>query len=242
MARQRRGIWPTRGISQKNKIIRMRHGRLRHKLGRNPEKRRHLVRNLLNFLFRDDRIHTTLARGKMLIDRVDQLVALAHRSRPQDLQKLGKQLHPDIVQRLTSVIVPRIRSFKSSSLRGASKESKKSIGDGVQSFDCFFQDNANGMIQRPFGVKFMRGALGQTGGSFCREQMPKEQDAFIGPFARLWRLGERRGDRAPMAFVELMHTSMDLKETLKKYQREYQKTDLLQYPQPTAQKFLHKLR
>jgi len=54
----------------------MRHGKDHRKLKRNPAHRKALLKNLLNSLIQEERIHTTLARAKELRRIADRAITL----------------------------------------------------------------------------------------------------------------------------------------------------------------------
>jgi large subunit ribosomal protein L17 len=87
----------------------MRHGKNRHKLGRDTAHRKALLANLSKELIEHERIETTVAKAKAVKPEVEKLITLARRgdlhARRQALAALGQDKF--VVYKLFEEIAPR---------------------------------------------------------------------------------------------------------------------------------------
>ena len=87
----------------------MRHGKNRHKLGRDKAHRKALLANLSKELIEHERIETTVAKAKAVKPEVEKLITLARRgdlhARRQALAALGQDKF--VVYKLFEEIAPR---------------------------------------------------------------------------------------------------------------------------------------
>ncbi len=86
----------------------MRHNKSGRRLGRKPDHRQHMMRNMVTSFFENERITTTVTRAKELRKLVDKMITLGKRgdlhARRQALQVLRDQ---QVVTKLFEMIAPR---------------------------------------------------------------------------------------------------------------------------------------
>ena len=86
----------------------MRHNKTGRRLGRKPDHRQHMMRNMVTSFFQNEKITTTVTRAKELRKLVDRMITLGKRgdlhARRQALQVLRD---PKTVGKLFEMIAPR---------------------------------------------------------------------------------------------------------------------------------------
>lgn len=86
----------------------MRHNKSGRRLGRKPDHRQHMMRNMVTSFFENERITTTVTRAKELRKLVDRMITLGKRgdlhARRQALQIIRD---PKIAAKLFDLIAPR---------------------------------------------------------------------------------------------------------------------------------------
>lgn len=86
----------------------MRHNKTGRRLGRKPDHRQHMMRNMVTSFFEHEKITTTVTRAKELRKLVDKMITLGKRgdlhARRQALQVIRDQ---KIVAKLFEMIAPR---------------------------------------------------------------------------------------------------------------------------------------
>ena len=86
----------------------MRHNKSGRRLGRKPDHRQHMMRNMVTSFFEHERITTTVTRAKELRKLVDKMITLGKRgdlhARRQALQVIREQ---KVVTKLFEMIAPR---------------------------------------------------------------------------------------------------------------------------------------
>ena len=86
----------------------MRHNKSGRRLGRKPDHRQHMMRNMVTSFFENERITTTVTRAKELRKLVDKMITLGKRgdlhARRQALQVIREQ---KVVAKLFEMIAPR---------------------------------------------------------------------------------------------------------------------------------------
>lgn len=86
----------------------MRHRFPTHKLNRNPEKRAKLLTNLRTFLFEHDRIQTTLARAKALLEDVPKVLSICKTGGLGSVTKLVTK--PVVAERIMDLVNDRYKN------------------------------------------------------------------------------------------------------------------------------------
>lgn len=86
----------------------MRHNKSGRRLGRKPDHRQHMMRNMVTSFFENEKINTTVTRAKELRKLVDKMITLGKRgdlhARRQALQVIRD---PKVVAKLFEMIAPR---------------------------------------------------------------------------------------------------------------------------------------
>lgn len=86
----------------------MRHNKTGRRLGRKPDHRQHMMRNMVTSFFQNEKITTTVTRAKELRKLVDRMITLGKRgdlhARRQALQVIRD---PKVVGKLFEMIAPR---------------------------------------------------------------------------------------------------------------------------------------
>ncbi len=86
----------------------MRHNKSGRTLGRKPDHRQHMMRNMVTSFFQNEQITTTVTRAKELRKLAEKMITLAKRgdlhSRRQALRVIRE---PKVVSRLFEMIAPR---------------------------------------------------------------------------------------------------------------------------------------
>jgi len=86
----------------------MRHNKSGRRLGRKPDHRQHMMRNMVTSFFENEKITTTVTRAKELRKLVDKMITLGKRG---DLharrQALGVIRDPKVVAKVFEMIAPR---------------------------------------------------------------------------------------------------------------------------------------
>ncbi len=86
----------------------MRHNKTGRRLGRKPDHRQHMMRNMVTSFFQSEKITTTVTRAKELRKLVDRMITLGKRgdlhARRQALQVIRD---PQAVAKLFEMIAPR---------------------------------------------------------------------------------------------------------------------------------------
>lgn len=86
----------------------MRHNKSGRRLGRKPDHRQHMMRNMVTSFFENEKITTTVTRAKELRKLVDKMITLGKRgdlhARRQALQVIREQ---KVVAKLFDMIAPR---------------------------------------------------------------------------------------------------------------------------------------
>lgn len=86
----------------------MRHNKTGRRLGRKPDHRQHMMRNMVTSFFENEKITTTVTRAKELRKLVDKMITLGKRgdlhARRQALQVIADH---NVVAKLFEMIAPR---------------------------------------------------------------------------------------------------------------------------------------
>ena len=156
----------------------MRHGKAGRKFGRNTSHRRALLRMLAGNLFLHERIETTEAKAKELRRIADRLITKATR--------LGDELTVD-VGKLKDEERDRVLAERMHAQRTVAKflprRLAKTYSDGtIEEID---------LLHKLFHEVAPR-------------YMARVKEGKGGGYTRLVRLGNRRGDNAPMVIIELL--------------------------------------
>jgi large subunit ribosomal protein L17 len=164
----------------------MRHGKAGRHLGRSSGHRRALYRNLITELFRHERIETTEAKARAVRPLAERLVTKARKARAERVVELAKQRNS---QKLAAWFNVR-RADQLIALADKGDEA------------------ALGRMAAEMALHARRQLLAEltdhdVAHKLVEEIAPRFEDR-PGGYTRMFKLGERQGDAARMALLELV--------------------------------------
>lgn len=164
----------------------MRHGKAGRHLGRSSGHRRALYRNLITELFRHERIQTTEAKARAVRPLAERLVTKARKARAERVVELAKQ-------RNTEKLAAWFNSRRADQLIALADE-----GD----------EDTLGRMAAEMALHARRQLLAEltdhdVAHKLVEEIAPRFEDR-PGGYTRMFKLGERKGDAARMAILELV--------------------------------------
>lgn len=164
----------------------MRHGKAGRHLKRTGGHRRALYRNLMTELFRHERIETTEAKARAIRPLAERLVTKARRGRSERVADLAKQRN---VQTLSAWFTPK-RAQQLIELADHGDEKALSQMSAQVALHARRQVLAT-LTDKDVAHKLVD------------EIAPRFEDR-PGGYTRMFKLGQRKGDAAPMALLELV--------------------------------------
>ena len=164
----------------------MRHRRAGRHLKRSSGQRRALYRTLMTELFRHEQITTTEAKARAIRPLAEKLLTNARRGRAERLVELAKQR--DAV---------RLSAWFSA------KRSEQLIELAEQGEDVALEKMAHALALHARRQVLARLDDKQVAHKLVDEIAPRFDDR-PGGYTRMFKLGVRRGDAAPMALLELV--------------------------------------
>jgi large subunit ribosomal protein L17 len=164
----------------------MRHGKAGRHLGRSSGHRRALYRNLITELFRHERIETTEAKARAIRPQAERLVTKARKARAERVVELAKQ-------RDSQKLAAWFNARRADQLIALADE-----GD----------EAALGRMAAEMALHTRRQLLAEltdhdVAHKLVEEIAPRFEDR-PGGYTRMFKLGERKGDAARMALLELV--------------------------------------
>ncbi|NLF11198.1 MAG: 50S ribosomal protein L17 [Anaerolineaceae bacterium] len=164
----------------------MRHGKAGRHLGRSSGHRRALYRNLITELFRHERIRTTEAKARAVRPLAERLVTKARKARAERVVELAKQ-------RNTEKLAAWFNARRADQLIALADE-----GD----------EDTLGRMAAEMALHARRQLLAEltdhdVAHKLVEEIAPRFEDR-PGGYTRMFKLGERKGDAARMAILELV--------------------------------------
>jgi large subunit ribosomal protein L17 len=164
----------------------MRHGKAGRHLGRSSGHRRALYRNLITELFRHERIQTTEAKARAVRPLAERLVTKARKARAERVVELAMERNK---QKLAAWFNVR---------RADQLIALADQGD----------EEALGRMAAEMALHARRQLLAEltdhdVAHKLVEEIAPRFEDR-PGGYTRMFKLGERRGDAARMALLELV--------------------------------------
>lgn len=174
----------------------MRHRVAGRRLNRSDGHRRALYRNLITELFRHERIQTTEAKARAIRSKAEKLITLSRRgqsdtildlARANDEQGLAALVQTKRAQKLLSL------AREAGELDGEEQETKDAeLEQAVRAMGVHARRQAAGRLADPEVVRKLFDELG-----------PRYQGR-PGGYTRILKLGQRKGDGASMALIELV--------------------------------------
>jgi len=164
----------------------MRHGKAGRHLGRSSGHRRALYRNLITELFRHERIQTTEAKARAVRPLAERLVTKARKARAERVVELAKQ-------RNNEKLAAWFNARRADQLIALADE-----GD----------EDTLGRMAAEMALHARRQLLAEltdhdVAHKLVEEIAPRFEDR-PGGYTRMFKLGERKGDAARMAVLELV--------------------------------------
>ena len=172
----------------------MRHRIAGRKLGRTSGQRRALYRNLITDLFRHERLETTRVKARAIRGQAEKLITLSRRGQVDRILELVQANDEAGLARLIQA-----------------KRAKKLLVLGQTEGDGASPDETQAALEsavRLMAVHARRQAAAQLNGPEIVQKLfdelgPRYQDR-PGGYTRILKLGQRKGDAAPMALIELV--------------------------------------
>lgn len=164
----------------------MRHRRTGRHLKRSSGHRQALYRNLMTELFRHEQITTTEAKARAIRPLAERLVTKARKARADRLMDLARQRN---VQKLSAWFNPR-RAGQLIEL--AEQEDEEALEQMAQQMALHARRQVLAVLTDK-----------QIAHKLVDEIAPRFEDR-PGGYVRLFKLGMRQGDAAPMAKLELV--------------------------------------
>ena len=163
----------------------MRHRIAGRKLSRTSGQRRALYRNLITDLLRHERLQTTRVKARAIRAHAEKLITLSRRGQVDRILELVRANDEPALGRLIQVKRAR-RLF---ALR---EQNEEALESAVRLMAVHARRQAAAQLNGPEVVKKLFDDLG-----------PRYQDR-PGGYTRTLKLGQRKGDAAPMALIELV--------------------------------------
>jgi large subunit ribosomal protein L17 len=167
----------------------MRHRIAGRKLGRTSGQRRALYRSLITDLFRYERLRTTQVKARAIRGHAEKLITLSRRGQTERILELARANDEVALSRL-------IQAKRAKKLLALAQEETDEGQDTLES------------AVRLMGVQARRRAAAQLNSPEIVQKLfdelgPRYQDR-PGGYTRIFKLGQRKGDAAPLALIELV--------------------------------------
>ena len=166
----------------------MRHRIAGRKLGRTSGQRKALYRNLITDLFRHERLETTQVKARAIRAQAEKLITLSRRGQVDRILELVEANDEAGLARL----IQAKRARKLIALADTPDASEAALEAAVHQMAVHARRLAAARLNGPEIVQKLFDELG-----------PRYQDR-PGGYTRILKLGQRKGDAAPMALIELV--------------------------------------
>ena len=174
----------------------MRHRVAGRRLSRSGGHRKALYRNLITDLFRHERIQTTEAKARAIRSQAEKLITLSRRGQTDSILELAQA---NDEQGLAALVQTK-RAKKLVALAG---EAQALSGDEQEAKEAQLEQNV-----RALGVNARRkAAAGLNDPQVVRklfDELGPRYQGRPGGYTRILKLGQRQGDGAWMALIELV--------------------------------------
>jgi large subunit ribosomal protein L17 len=172
----------------------MRHRIAGRTLGRTGGQRKALYRNLISDLFRYERLQTTRVKARAIRGHAEKLITLSRRGQSDLILELARANDEVALARL-------VQAKRAKKLIALAQAPEGEATEGRP-------ENALESAVRQIGVHARRQAAAQLNGREIVQKLfdelgPRYQDR-PGGYTRILKLGQRKGDAAPMAIIELV--------------------------------------
>jgi large subunit ribosomal protein L17 len=174
----------------------MRHRVAGRKLGRSSGHRKALYRNLITDLLRHERLQTTEAKARAIRGKAEKLITLSRRGQTDTILDLAKA---NDEQRLAALV----QTKRAKKLLALVEQAQALVGEEQAVKEAELEQTVRAM-----GVHARRQAAArltdpQVVHKLFDELGPRYQDR-PGGYTRILKLGQRQGDGAQMALIELV--------------------------------------
>lgn len=174
----------------------MRHRIAGRKLSRTSGQRTALYRNMITQLLKHERIETTQAKARAIRSQAEKLITLSRRGQVDRILELVRANDEAALTRLIQAKRAKklldIARAPSTSDQGAGSEAQAALESAVHLMAVHARRQAAAQLNGPDVVRKLFDQLG-----------PRYQDR-PGGYTRILKLGQRKGDAAPMALIELV--------------------------------------
>jgi large subunit ribosomal protein L17 len=170
----------------------MRHRIAGRTLGRTGGQRKALYKNLISDLFRYERLQTTRVKARAIRGHAEKLITLSRRGQSDLILELARANDETALARL-------VQAKRAKKLIALAQATEGRPGDDEDALES---------AVRQIGVHARRQAAAQLNGREIVQKLfdelgPRYQDR-PGGYTRILKLGQRKGDAAPMAIIELV--------------------------------------
>lgn len=165
------------------------------KLGRPSKEKNAMLRGLVSDLLWFGKVETTVARAKSVRSQAEKLLTLAINSY-EDIVKVEKEIKDDKGVKVKTTVTndgpKKLQARRQLMAYLEDRQEQRKPKESVESFDARTKDIKHPLLEKIFNVYAPKYAarikeVGQGGG-----------------YTRIIRVGQRRGDSAEMAIVELI--------------------------------------
>ena len=184
----------------------MRHRIAGRKLGRTSGQRRALYRNLITDLFRHERLETTRVKARAIRGQAEKLITLSRRGQVDRILELVQANDEAGLARLIQAKrAKKLLVLGQTEGDGASPEETQVALESAVRLMAVHAREIRNVLQAVFA---RRQAAAQLNGPEIVQKLfdelgPRYQDR-PGGYTRILKLGQRKGDAAPMALIELV--------------------------------------
>lgn len=176
----------------------MRHRVAGKRLSRSSGQRKALYRNLITELFRHGRIQTTQAKAVAIRSAAEKLITLSRRGQSEAILARARAqdragLEALVQKKRAEKILAMVQEIKEGNLDSETRAKREAELEAyVRGMGVHVRRQAAGRLNDPEVVKKLFNELG-----------PRYQDR-PGGYTRIFKLGRRKGDAAPLALIELI--------------------------------------
>eukprot|EP00842_Homolaphlyctis_polyrhiza_P000613 jgi/Hompol1/1552/HPOL_005630-RA len=192
------------------------------KLGRSPQHRKDLMRNLLSELIEHERINTTVAKAKFLRHEMETMINIAKRGEPEDWDKARESLYSQesTVPKLMKVLAERYRDRRGGYVRIVRNGFNSSGSDRAPRAIIELVSNPRDLTfgaAKVHGDKVLQLLQQVEGEKYHREQLTLH-DPESGAAVALYKLHDRH-DISGKQRLELTHREVALHKRVLKMRR-----------------------
>lgn len=160
----------------------MRHRKAGRTLGRTSGQRKNLYRSLVTALLLNERVRTTDAKARAIRRHAEKLITLSRRGQTERILELARANDQAALAQL-------VQTRRAEKLLASDPDT---LEDTVRAMGVTARRLAAGRLNGPAAVQKLFDELG-----------PRYMDR-PGGYTRIFKLGYRKGDAAPMALIELV--------------------------------------